>query len=58
MKYEVEFQNNIGERVVFDVEAQSEEQARDNAYDEMEGEGFNTDDTMADGYFLKFIEEK
>ncbi|MDO5943360.1 hypothetical protein [Burkholderia cepacia] len=36
----------------------SEEQARDNAYDEMEGEGFNTDDTMADGYFLKFIEEK
>ena len=55
--YEVEFKNNIGNRICFEVQAEDEPEARLKAYEEMESEGHCIDDLLSHGYFMTSIEQ-
>lgn len=55
--YEVEFTNDIFNRIVFEVQAEQEEEAKQKAYQEMEDEGYSLDATQSDGYYFSYIKE-
>ena len=56
-KYEACFKNSIGGYIDFDVEADTEEEAKKKAFDEMGSEGFEMDSSLSDGYYLHSIEQ-
>ncbi|WP_131728756.1 hypothetical protein [Achromobacter xylosoxidans] len=58
MIYTMTFKNNIGGYIEFDVSADSEEKAREIAFNEMLNEGFSLSEFDSDGYSLRFVEEK
>ena len=55
--YEACFKNSIGGYIDFDVQADTEEEAKKKAFDEMESEGFEIDSILSDGYYLHSIEQ-
>lgn len=55
--YEACFKNSIGGYIDFDVEAETEEEAKQKAFNEMEAEGFVMDSSLSDGYYLHSLEE-
>lgn len=56
--YEACFKNSIGGYIDFDVQAETEEEAKKKAFDEMESEGFEMDSSLSDGYCLHSIHKK
>lgn len=55
--FEVYLKNSIGNNVSFEVETDTETEAINQAFEEMEGEGFCMNSILSHGYSLHSIEE-